>query len=338
MAPTIKDVALRAGVSPITASRAFSGTHPVASQTRAKVFEAAEEIGYSPNLLARALVHKKSPMIGVIVPDLSNPFFSPVIDAIQAVAQQHQHLVIIYQSQLQVEVELVGLSQFRQLHVAGILPMPVAENLDYLKQYKTPTTSLVIAARQWDEGDYVNLDYYAGGHLAGQHLVGLGHRKIGCITFQPWQPRIHGFKQALVDGGVELLPEWLILTETARVANGIQAADTFLSLPNRPTAVFIASDQLSIGFVHRVRERGLRVPDDVAVVSYDDIRYAEFFEVPLTTVALPKYEMGQRAAQILFERIHTGNVITEPYQVTLKPELIVRTSCGALSSPRLRPG
>ncbi len=116
------------------------------------------------------------------------------------------------------------------------------------------------------------------------------------------------------------------------MADGIRAADAFLDLPDRPTAVFLIADRLAIGFIHRLLERGLRVPDDVAVVGYDDIRYAEFLEVPLTTVAQPKWEMGNQATQILFERIESNESDDEHRQLLLEPELIVRASCRAISN------
>jgi DNA-binding LacI/PurR family transcriptional regulator len=122
----------------------------------------------------------------------------------------------------------------------------------------------------------------------------------------------------------------MIWTEALGVAEGMRAADVFLALPQRPTAAFITADHLAVGFVHRLRQQGVRVPEDVAVVSHDDIRYAEFMEVPLTTVALPKYEIGRQAAQILFERIKEGNPQAgDLRQILLKPELVVRTSCGS---------
>ena len=334
MSITIRDVARKAGVSPITVSRALSGTHPVAEETRRKVLEAAEELGYVPDLLARALVHKQSPIIGVVVLELANPFFVPILDAIQAVARQKDHMLIVNQSERQLDMEQASVYQFRQMRVAGVLITPVSTNFEHLRPLKDEGTSVVVVARHWDDGDYVTADDFAGGCVAGEHLIRLGHRKIACVALDEpdnsaLQARVQGFQAALQEGGGDLSRQNAILTEAGRIVDGMRAADAFLELPDRPTAAFVTADRLAVGFVHRLRERGLRVPADVAVVGHDNILFAEFLEVPLTTVAVSEYEMGQRAAQILFERIEAGDVGGELHQVMLEPKLIMRVSCGA---------
>ncbi len=346
MSVTIRDVARRAGVSPITASRALSdGPHPVAKETRRKVLAAAEELGYVPDLLARALVHKQSPVIGVVVLELANPFFAPILDAIQAVARQKDYMLIVNQSERQLGMEQTSVYQFRQMRVAGVLVTPVSTDSEHLRILRDAGTPVVVVARRWDEGDYVTVDDFAGGHLAGEHLVGLGHHKIACVALDEpdnlaVQARLGGFQAALQESA-EFARRSTILTERLRISDGIWAADSFLELPDRPTAVFVTADRLAVGFVHRLQERGMRVPGDVAVVGYDDIRYAEFLQVPLTTVALPKYEMGRQAAQLLFDRIEKDGADDGEWRhVLLEPRLIVRASCGARSqvpeSPHMR--
>ena len=336
MPVTIRDVARKVGVSPITASRAFSGTHPVAEKTRDRVFQAAEELGYVPNLLARALVHKRSPIIGVVVLELINPFFTHILDAVQAVAREKGYMILVNQSERQPDTERASVHQFRQMRVAGVLITPATTDLEHLLFLEAEGTPVVVVARRRDGGDYVTVDDFAGGRIAGEHLIQIGHRRVGCVAHdEPHnvavQDRVQGFQHALREAGCVFLPQCTIHTESLRMADAIQAADAFLDLPERPTAVFVTADCLAIGFIHRLRERGMRVPDDVAVVAYDDIRYAEFLEVPLTTVALPKHEMGQQAAQILFERIEANEAHSEPRQIMLEPQLIVRASCGARS-------
>jgi LacI family transcriptional regulator len=335
MAVTIRDVARKAGVSPITVSRTFSGTHPVAKETRRKVLGAAEELGYIPDLLAQALARKQIPIIGMVVPELANPFFVAIIDAVQAVARQKGYLVIVNQSERQPDMELASLHQLRQLRIAGVLVTPASTTLDHLKSLEAGGTPVVVVARCWKDGNCVTVDDFAGGRIAGEHLIQLGHRKIGCVSHAELgntavQARVQGFQAALEEGGCAFLPQRMIHVERTALANAEQAVDAFLSLPDRPTAVFVTADRLAIGFIHQLQARGVRVPEDVAVVGYDDIRYAEFLRVPLTTVALPKYELGQQAARILFERIENGSSdSTEWQQVLLQPELIVRASCGA---------
>ncbi len=333
MPPTIRDVAHRAGVSPITASRAFSRTHPVAEETRRRVFAAAEELGYVPDLLARGLVHKRSPMIGMIVLELSNPFVAPIIDGAQAVARGRGYLLVVNQSERQRDMEEASLHRFREMRVAGVLVAPVSPDHTHLALLRSQGTPVVALARRWQEGDYVAVDDLAGGRMAGEHLARLGHRRIGFVALgeegnTALQGRLEGLQAALREAGADSVPQWRFLTSHQTPEDGIHAANAFIELPERPTAVFVAADRLAIGFVHQLRKRGLRVPDDVAVVGYDDIRYSEFLEVPLTTVALPKHEMGQTAAQILVERVEGGITGDEPRQVLLQPGLVVRESCG----------
>lgn len=337
MSVTISDVARKAGVSPITASRAFSGTHPVAAETRRKVREAAKELGYVPDLLARGLVHKRSPMIGFVVLELANPFFVPIINAVQEVAWQRDHMLVIGQSQRRLDMEQDSISQFRQMRMAGILITPASTELEHLQLLKKSGTSVVVVARMWEEGDCVTVDDFAGGCIAAEHLLGLGHRRIGCVAHgessnTAVQTRVRGFRTALEDRGCAFPPQWMIHTRTVLLADGVQAVDDFLALSERPTAVFITADSLAISFIHELRERGVRVPEDVAVVGYDDIRYAAFMEVPLTTIALPKYEMGKQAAEILFERIGSEEESGDCQHIRLTPELVTRRSCGAVGT------
>ena len=334
MGITVYDVALRAGVSPITVSRTFSGTRPVAEGTRRKVLAAAAELGYIPNLLARGLVQKSSPLIGVMVLELANPFFVPIIDAVQAMAREHDHMVIISQSQRRLDIEQASLIQFRQIHVAGVLVTPASIDLSHLRSLHAEGTPVVVMTRCWPEGDYVTVNNFAGGHMVGEHLLGLRHNTIACVTHghptnSAVQARVQGFRAALEEGGCILSDQFTIHVASVQFEDAVQAADIFLSWSERPTAIFLTADHLAIGFIHRLREQGVRVPEDVAVIGYDDIRYAEFLEVPLTTVALPKYEIGRRAIELLFERLTAANRHDQPYQILLDPKLVVRQSCGA---------
>lgn len=333
MAVTLKDVARAAGVSPITVSRAFSTTHPVAKKTRQRILEVAETLQYVPDLHARALVGKQMPVIGIVVPELANPFFVSIIDGVQATARRQDHMLIISQSERQTDLEQACFAEFRQFRVAGVLVTPVSSDVGHLLRLRSQGTAVVVIARQW-EGDYVTVDHVAGGELACRHLLHLGHRKIGCVASleagnTAVEARVDGFRAALEATGGDLPPDWLIRSQSVNTADATHAAETFLQLRDRPTAVFVTADQLAMGFIHRLQERGVRVPDDIAVVGYDDIVYAEFLQVPLTTVALPKYEMGVRAVETLFDRIEAGEDGQPWRQVMLQPELIVRASCGA---------
>lgn len=338
MTVTIKDVARRAGVSPITVSRAFSGTHPVAAKTQDKILAAAEELGYVPHLMASALASKhNNPMIGALVTSLSNAFFLPIIDSIQEVAQESGYLTTISQSKADPKLEVASLAQFRQMRTAGVLTVSSLPKLDHLENLRDSGVAVVLMTRRWPAGDYVAVDHFAGGYLAGKHLCGLGHQKIACVAakqsiYSAATDKIDGFRAALRDHDISFPDERMIWLDKVGVEDGMAAADVLLEQADPPTAVFITADHQAVGILHRLRERGVRVPDDMAIVGHDDILYAEFMEVPLTTVALPKYEIGKQATQILLERIQNSDIPKdELHQVLLEPTLIVRTSCGAVA-------
>jgi LacI family transcriptional regulator len=284
--------------------------------------------------LARSLVQKRSPIIGVVIPELANPFFISIIDAIQTEAHKRELMVVIAQSERQEALEHKNINQFQQMRVAGAVVTPISPNLEHLQRLQAHGTKVIVVARQWHDGNYVTMDDYKGGYIVGEHLTRLGHRTIGCVSLnEPGnsaiQNRIMGFQISIEEAVGAYHRECLILTHTLHTDQGVQAADTFLELAEKPTAVFVTADHLAIGFVHRLLERGVRVPEDVAVVGYDDILYSEFLEVPLTTVALPKYKMGQLATQMLFEAMESGQDKTIQHQILLEPKLVIRSSCGA---------
>lgn len=298
------------------------------------MFAAAEELGYVPDLLARGLVHRRSPMIGMIVLELANPFVNPIIDGAQAVAFERGHLLVVSQSLRRRETEEASLSRFRQMRVAGVLVAPVSPDLRHLEELREQGVPVVAFSRQWANGDYVTVDDREGGRIAGEHLVALGHREIGFVALgEPGntavEARLEGLLEALQRGGAVCRPEWRFFTQRQTPEEGVAAAEAFVRLVHRPTAMFVTADRVAIGFVHHLRTLGLRVPEDVAVVGYDDIHYSQFLEVPLTTVALPKYELGRQAAEILFRRIEAAEPGGPPQQVLLPPRLVVRRSCGA---------
>jgi LacI family transcriptional regulator len=185
-------------------------------------------------------------------------------------------------------------------------------------------------ARRWEDGDYVATDDVKGGQLAARHLLERGHRRIGLVQLgdpdhTPVQARVLGFRQTLATAGVQVREEWDLQVPGALIEHGVEAADRLLLLPERPTALFVTSDRKALGVIHRLLTRGVRVPEDVAVVGYDDVPYAACAQVPLTTVAVPKRPVGEMSAEILFDRIE-GAVPAELRQILLPPELVVRAS------------
>jgi LacI family transcriptional regulator len=331
MASSLKDVARLAEVSPITVSRVFSETHFVASETKERVLRAARELNYTPDLLAQSLVKKRSPTIGVLVPELANPFFIALVDAVQRSIDERGHFCVVAQSYRKRELEEQAVRRLLQLRVAGLLVVPLGEGLPLSKELRAATLPTVAMARRTRVGDFVTVDDEAGGALAASHLLELGHERLACVLLDELQnpalkDRLRGFTARATAGGVVLTQDAVIRTPSLALGAGRQAAARFLALRNRPSAVFVMADLLALGFIQGLLELGVRVPEDVSVIGYDDIPYAEVVAVPLTTIALPKQELGNAAAKALFDRMNAGSSKLEPTRIALQPTLLVRKS------------
>jgi len=326
---TLSDIAHKAGVSPITASRALRGSSLVARATRERILAVAAELGYAPNLLARGLVQNRTATVGVVILELANPFFAPMVSAIETVAAKRGFLVVVGESGRDQEGERRYVEQFQQLRIGGIIVTPATRDLTHLAAARAGGTPVVAMARRWEAGDYVTADNAEGGRLVGRHLLARGHRRIGLISPEEpensaMQDRIHGFREVLASSGVSVPPPWDIRTRQTLIEDGLEAADRLL-LTDRPSAIFVTTDRTAMGVIHRLLERGVRVPEDVAVVGYDDIPFSACARVPLTTAAIPMRRIGELAAEILFDRLD-GVGGAEHRQVLLLPELVVRAS------------
>jgi LacI family transcriptional regulator len=329
-AVTLADIARRARVSLITASRALRSGQLVALATRERVLTAAAELGYAPNLLARGLVQNRTSTVGVVIHELANPFFAPLVSAIETVAAKRSFLVVIGESGQDEEVERRYVERFQQLRIGGIIVTSATSSVGHIAAARSGGTPVVVMARRWEEGDFVTIDNLTGGQLVARHLLARGHRRIGLIrSADPdntaIQDRVFGFREVLASAGVTVPDRWDVRTQRTRIEDGMEAADQIVALADRPAALFVTTDRKAMGVVHRLLERGLRVPEDIAVVGYDDIPYAACTQVPLTTVAIPMPRIGELAAEILFDRLD-GLGPSEPRQVLLLPELVVRAS------------
>lgn len=318
-------------MSIVTASRALNANPLVAQTTRDRILAAQAELGYTPNLLARGLVTNRTATVGVVIPELSNPFFVPMVSAIESVAAKRRFLTVVGESRREEAEERLYVEQFRQFRIGGIVVSPATTRLDHLAAARAAGIPVIVMAWPWPDGDYVATDDVQGGRLAAQHLLARAHRRIGIVRMAnpehaPIQARIQGFREVLTSAGTSIRDAWDMPLPGTQIEDGIAAADRLLALPARPTALFVSSDRIAIGLIHRLLASGVRVPEDIALVSYDDIPYALPARVPLTTVAVPKSSLGERVANLLFLR-YDGKGSTKPRQTLLAPELVVRASC-----------
>ncbi len=335
MAATIKDVARLAGVSRSTVSRVSNGKGEVDPETQTRVWKAIKELNYHPNTSARALVRQRSDTIGVMVADVTNPFYEMIIKGSEAAANAAGLNVTFYSSY----EDLAGhrqiiLSALEGSKVDGLVV--VGSHLgDKPTLLEMASRGLAISLIERNFADpaipCVVSDNKGGARLAVEHLLSLGHKRIGFITgnlhYQTAIDRLDGYKETLSHHGIPIEDE-LIAFGDFQHRSGYEAMRQLLALPRRPTAVFASNDMMAIGAIQAAGEAGLNVPSDVAVVGYDDITFASMVYPQLTTIRQPLYEMGSLAAQGLIERLRKGRN-AEPFKKFLSVELVVRKSCGA---------
>jgi LacI family transcriptional regulator len=336
MSATMKDIAKQAGVSLTTVSRALNNKEDIGKETRERILAIAQELNYAPNIHARALASGDSKTLGLIVADSANPFYAKIIRGVQDVCSAHEFGVILCNTNEQPEQEVRAHQMLHEKRVNGMLITSIRTGLPPLRELQKENIPFVLLNRYLESFgvDCVLNDNRQGAYEATAHLCKLGHRRIvhltGAEEISSVRDRLAGYSQALREYGIPFDGQ-LVLHCNLRLKGGYRQAKTMIpAISPRPTAVFAYSDLLAIGVLKALRELGWRVPQDIALVGYDDIEFAPFMDPPLTTVAQLAYEIGQKGTEILLERINLpeGQVWT-PQRIVFKPVLRVRVSSGA---------
>lgn len=324
------DIARRAKVSLGTVSNVVNGTAMVRDPLRRRVLQAIEELGYQPSQLARALRRDSSNMIGMIIPDVTNPFFPALVRAAEDVAYSKMYRLVLCNSDNDPDKEASYLSELQSYLPAGLLLIPAVESRlthpPVRNGRQTPTVCIDRKPQGW-KGDVVRTGNEAGAYSAAHHLVDHGHRRIGMITgpahLANSRERLKGFRRALKEASVEV-PSSYIQAGNLDRSSGFDAALRLLRLASRPTAIFAANDLMAMGALLAVRELGLHCPEDVSIVGFDNLDVVELLMPPLTTVQQPAYKLGAAAAELLLQRIEG---LADPAQeIVLETELIRRAS------------
>jgi len=317
-------------VSVNTVSRALAGKPDVSPETRARVLEVAERLGYRPNKLARGLRSGKTGVVGVIVGDIANPYFAMLVRGIERTARQFDHSVILQGTDEDYDREEEAIEIALAEQVDGILITPTQKGTETIKELVASGTPFVLMSRYFKEldTDYVVMDDRRGGFLATEHLIRMGHKQIamlnGPLHISSAAERYEGYLQAFQKHGLE--PDKALVAEGClTVEDGYRAALRLLEGSERPTAVFTFSDFVAFGVLRAASELDLKVPDDLAVVGFDDTFFGACVWPPLTTVGGSPEELGQRASQLLFEILTSGSV-DDPIQIRLPVRLIRRNS------------
>lgn len=332
---TIHDVAKRAGVAPITVSRVINHSGYFSQDTRERVERAVAELGYVPNRLARSLRSKRTNTLALVLTDIANPFFTTVARGVEDVASDAGFTVIFCNTDESEIEEQKYLQVLLQQQVDGILLVPARSTSDSVAVIRKQNTPVVVLDRRvpLQAGvDIVRCDSEGGAYQLTRLLLDLGHRQIAALSSSPYvstsEDRIAGYRRAMAEAG--LSPEAAqIFYGAFTQASGYEMAQRALAAWPRPTALLAANNLIAIGALKAVRDAGLRVPEDIAMVGFDDLPAGLVISPFFTVAAQPAYEMGQKATQLLLARL-SGESPTACQEVVLPIDLIVRQSSGAL--------
>ena len=327
--PTILDVAERAGVSKSLVSLVLRGSSRVSEQKRAAVLRAADELRYRPNAVARSLVNKRSFLIGVMLSDLHNPFFVEIVDGIEQKALAAQYRALFNTGGRTADGESIAIETLLQLRTDGIiLASPVLPSREILSAAATTQVVLVARPSRWPEVDSVANDDRAGARMAVEHLLELGHRSIAHIDGGRGagaSARRAGYNDAMRRFGSGA--ESLVVSGAYTEEGGAAGVSELLGSGARPTAIFAANDLAAVGALHTLERRGLKVPDDVSLVGYDNTSLAALGHINLTTIDQPRREMGAMAVKLLLDRLDENRARAR--HVLVEPKLVVRGTTGS---------
>ena len=336
---TIKDVAARAGVSRQTVSRVLNDEGVVAEATRARVLSTINELGYRPSAVARSLVSQRTYTLGLLTADFSDHTHARIIEGAEAEAREHGYLIFVSGAEHGPYGEPLCCTPILSQHYAeGLFIVYHGSDSDSYEIFEHIPRDLPIVtvgyARNREHIITIGIANYQGARQATQHLVDLGHRRIAHITgptqMYASQERQHGYTAALQEAGITPEDSWIAHGDWSS-SGGYQATLQLLERSLGFTALFVQNDRMAMGALQALREYQRRVPQEVAVVGFDNIPSTPYFDPPLTTLHQPNYELGRMGARLLIDLISGQPVPSEP--IRLETRLVVRRSCGAQSAP-----
>lgn len=335
---TIYDIAKVAGVTAATVSNVLSGKGSVSATTRERVLKCAQDLGYEPNLIARSLIKGRTGVIGLILPDLGNPFFANVTTTVEHLAYQAGLRIFVTTLSKSDQIGQRMLKDLALRRVDGFLVACSALPPYALRLMNLPAIPVVYCFSETAETGgqlCVTLDYVQGGRLATEHLLQLGHRRIGMVTHmnRDGQPdhiaRVSGFQEALSQYGLPFHPE-LLQAGQSTVQEGKIAGLKLLSLPEPPTAIFATNDMMAMGVIAAAWELGISIPDRLSIVGFDDIPLASYTTPPLTTITISQHDLIGQALTALLNAIEGRPVSSPP---PLPATLTVRHSTSTCTPP-----
>ncbi|WP_074683408.1 LacI family DNA-binding transcriptional regulator [Priestia aryabhattai] len=322
----MKDIAKMVNVSPATVSRVLRQPNLVNKETREKVLKTIKELNYQPHMIASQFRTKKTKSILVLIPDISDPFFAQVLRGIEHTAVKHGYKVLLGDTENNVQREFIGL--LFQKQVDGVILLTARVDEENLREISSQFP-MVLACEYSELLDIptVSIDNISSARKITEHLITLGHKRIAHIT-GPMdviisRDRLIGYKQAMMIHDLKI--------ESAYIQEGSQGIESgynqmikLLSLDHLPTAVFVFNDEMAIGAIKAIKDSGMRIPDDIAIVAFDNLKISSLLEPSITTIHQPKYEMGKKAMTLLLKLINGENLTKKKY--IMQDELIIRES------------
>lgn len=334
---TLIDIAKKTGYSVSTVSRVLHDNtqkYKISDETKKTVREAAEELGYTPNKLARGLRLQKTHQIGVIVPDISNPFFATMVKSVSKEARKEGYSIIVCDSDEDSNIEEESLKALLENRVDGLLIAAVGQHDAHIKELHRSRIPLVMLDRWFEdmEVDAISVDNVKGAYLATQYLLREGHKKIaflqGLRGTNANDGRLRGYLMAMKDAGVPARPEYTAGDDFGTL-NGYLETKSLLQLAEPPTAIFAAGDLITLGVLQALKEESVSVPKDMSLVTFDDPSFASYLSPPLTAIEQPIERMGEVGVKLLIRHMRSSDAQFK--RVLLEPRLMVRESVAHLS-------
>ncbi|EJL6512434.1 substrate-binding domain-containing protein [Vibrio cholerae] len=327
---TMKDIARLADVSTSTVSHVINKSRFVSDEIAERVNNAAQQLNYAPSALARSLKMNRTKTIGMLVTTSTNPFFGEVVKGVERSCYHQGYNLILCNTEGDNQRMKASINTLLQKRVDGLLLMCSTlegERLDVFDRYP----DIPIVVMDWGPilfaSDKIQDNSLQGGYMAAKHLIECGHKEIGCITGplirHQAQMRYEGYKRALAEAGIAINPDWIVESDF-ECEGGYQAFEKLYQRGKLPSALFVSNDMMAMGVIQAASQRGLRVPDDLSLIGYDDVHIAKFMTPALTTIHQPKYRLGKAAVDTLLYRLE--NPDTTAQVVQLEPTLVVRNS------------
>lgn len=334
--PTIYDVAREAGVSATTVSKVINNTGRISDNTKKKILKIMKELNFQPNVLASAMKGKSTYSIAFLIPDVDNPIYAKYLKHIENHGQELGYNIVMCSTENNPNKEAKHIALMKQKRVDGFIIASKFSNVALLEELIEEGFPVSLFAHERSEFsiDSVTGDDYAGGYLAAKHLLSLGHRKIAVIAEESFsgRERISGYRQALIDEGVEL-DEGVILFHDSTMEGAKAIAGELLDRASRPTAIFGYNDLTAIGAMMAAKQRGIRIPDGLSVIGYDNTSLCTIVEPELTSIDMPVEELGRKVMDLLVGKIERTEKTKQ--RVRLLPTLVIRQSTARVTGEEL---